>query len=711
MAYYDEEESLESKARRKPDLGQIRKELHQANIDSSVYTDRMASCRGWWLCEWPGQSTDGRRWALSASDAGSIFPWNGCSDSRLRTVSTLINEHVMLACAAFWSAKVQAQSIRPIISARESALTTLMLKWTVYTKMRRELISELPLAFSWKYGGGLMFLGIEWEQQREIAHVPISIDMLSQLTASMGTADITDKILDPDKAYDEDLVKIIQGFSPTMPTADARRVLNDLRNTGEADMPIASLRLNKPKWTALRPLIDVWFPSETSDIQQARWTARRELVSEAELTDRIATDGYSPDFVEEALEHKGVFSGFAPYQVNQLTAMGSDRDLVELFHFRARYLDNGIPCMYKTIFCMALGDEGPYAVHRKDEYEHQQYPLVALRRSHVFRPLLSSIGIAEEAYTDELDIKRQQDGLNDRTDLIHQPPMIIPTTRSKAQSQAYGPRSVMTSLRPDAVTFPPLPPMDQTPVLVMQFVMQRLNRRYPTQVAEGVDPQLVSMYRTDLATDILSELELALEQTLQLGDQYWTDEEWMNVTGSENPNYTQGQTQHQYTISATVDINMIDMEAVKIKGELLAQLMAFKDAGGAVFNAFAQAVDPDLADMLAQDQMSPAALKKEKDDEYNAWGQLAGGIVAQKPMMANNQLRLQTIMQEIMTQPTVQQRMANDQNFAKLAEDRIKFFQAQIQQYEVNPTIGRTLTKQPNQPMALPNTTNAQAAQ
>src|SRR5215475_363345 len=708
----DEETSLESGYTKEPDLDKIAQEVYQANSDASRYMTRMGQIGGWWFCEWPNQTVDGRRWAPEGMET-SVFPWNGCSDSRLRLVENYVDEHVMLAQLAFWNAKVQTKSIRPIISGKEANVLQNMLNWTVYTKMKRQLLNELPVAFGWRYGHGLSFLSIEWEQQRELSYVPITLDMLAQLSTAFGMDDITVKILDTNRDFDDALIKSMQRMSPVLPRQEARKVLTELRNTGASQLPTATLRINQPRWTALRPFTDVWFPSETTDLQQARWTARRELVSEAELTDRIVTDGYDDRFVEEAIEHKGIFSGMAPnYGGGRLAMLGSDRDLIELFHFRMRYLDNGVPCLYKTIMSMVFqvgdDDKPSYAVHRKDEYDHQQYPFVALRRKARTRKLIDSIGIVEESYTDEFDMKRQQDGLNDRTDLIHQPPMIVPTLRAQSVVQTYQPRAVMTSMRPESINFPPLPPMDQTPVIVMQFVQQRLDRRYPIS-GVSVDPEIKNAYRQQLGTDILGELELALEQTLQLGQQYWTEADVQQVAGNVDQwGYTRQQIQMQATVTATVDMTLIDKEVAANKLDMLAKLMPFKDAGGTLFNAAANVVDPDIADMLTQDQMSPTAMKQEKDDEYNAWGQILGGLVPQKPMMANNQLRLQTIQQEILSQPNVMQMLQQDPQLrGKIAQDRIEFFQNQIQQFQVNPQIGRALSSQPFTGGA-PQLTNAQ---
>ncbi len=694
----DANETLETSGVKTPDLQRIIREVKQAQSDTTTYWQRMSQVRSWWNCEWQGQTVDGRRWPPQGSKR-QMFPWDGCSDSRLRIVSTIIQEHVTLCLAAFWSSKKQAKSIRPFVSGREVNVTQNMLDWRVGTQMKRELIRELPAALLWRFGGGLSFLKVEWEQMRELTYVPITMDMIGEISSALGLGDVVDKILDPDKTYDDELITVLQQLSPVLPTAEARTVLNQLRAVGQSELPVASFRVNKPKWTAKRPIVDVLFPSETSDIQQTRFTCERELVSETELTDRIVTDGYDDRFVEAALQHKGTFASW--WMQRPDLYLGSDRDLVELNHMLSwRLSHNGTPCLYRTVFNESCAGNNLYALHRKFEYDHGQIPLVALRRSYTYRPLLTSIGIAEEAYTDELDIKRQQDGLNDRTELIHQPPMIVPTLRAQATENAYGPRSVMTAMRPESVVFPPLPPMDQTPVIVMQMVQERLDRRYAI-IGGNIDPEIKALRRQQITNEVLGELELALEQTLQLMQQFETDEDVQRVAGGEQWDYSRKDIQGQYEVSAGVDINMIDVERAKMKLDMMAQMLPFKETGGTVFNAMAQIIDPTLADALTQDQASPAAMEKEKEQEYNAISQILSGMEAVKPMMAMNQLRLQTI-QEIMSDPMTMQKVQGDEVAMKRLQNRVEFFQNQIQQYQTNPQIGRALSTQTFDSKAAP---------
>jgi hypothetical protein len=561
-----------------------------------------------------------------------------------------------------------------------------------------------------------MFTGIEWEQQRQITDIPVNVQVLDQVTAALGLGSISALLADPEKPYDKELITVLQAISPILPTADAKGILSDLRNTGQAKIPTATLRVNKPIWTALRPGVDVIIPSETSELQRARWVAVRELVSESELEDRIVTDQYDADFVTEAVKHKGVFAGFTPRQSPETdTSMGSNRDMIELYRFYCRYLDNGVPCMYRTVFCDAVkvtpGGEQLYALHRKFEYEHGQYPLVAHRRTFHFKPLLSSIGIADESYTDERDIKIQQDGLNNHADVVLKPPMILPTLRAKQVSNGYSPNAVMTALRPQDVAWAPIPPMDQVPLLVMQQVMERLNRRYPLSGA-AVDPEIKTMYRQKQADQCLAETELVLEQTFQLMQQYETADTVQRVAGQSNTpwQFSQQDIQGEYEISATINIKMIDIEQAELQLKMLGEIMPFKDAGGLVFRAAAEIVSPELADAIAQDQMSPQAMQREQADEYNAMTQIRAGIEPTQPQMANNQLRLQVINNILTKQPQLAAQIMNDPVQKVLLQNRIKFFTNQIQQYQVNPQIGRTLAPSalnPSQPATVTQGTPA----
>jgi 5'(3')-deoxyribonucleotidase len=184
-----------------------------------------------------------------------------------------------------------------------------------------------------------------------------------------------------------------------------------------------------------------------------------------------------------------------------------------------------------------------------------------------------------------------------------------------------------------------------------------------------------------------------LDQTVQLMQQFETDEDIARVAGGEPWNYSRKDIQGQYEISSAVDINNIDIERAAAKMDLIAKMLPFKQAGGVVFKAAANIVDPDLADSLEADEMGPVAQEREANDEYNSISQIMSGIEPRQNMMANPQFRLQ-IIQQIITDPGFMQKLQGDEVAQKRLQNRIKQYQDQIQQFQNNPAIGRQVATQ-----------------
>jgi hypothetical protein len=511
--------------------------------------------------------------------------------------------------------------------------------------------------------------------------------------------------------------------------------VQDLREMRVARIPVPYTYVNSPRWRTLQPTIDVLFPSETSDIQQARFVARfDDWVSETELTDRIKTENYDPAFVTEALKHKGEFAfpmqqqmyywsspwgwgrdattlGGAPWGSGSPPG-GGFRDLVQIIHFYCKAVTDGVPCLYETVFNpLVKGNRTSsplYAKHGPFAYDHQQYPFIVMCRREQNRPILQSVGLAEEAYTDELDIKAQQDGLTNRTSLIHSPPMIVPYSKVKVMKGERMPGAILGVSRPNEIGWMPLPPSDNTPMAVMEMVSQRLDRRYGLFGA-NIDPDLKRMRREEIGTDILGEMTLALEQTFQLEQQFEADAEVQRVVGQLAMPFpiSRPEIQGKYEITAVVDMQMLSEDYAEKKMALIGQAMQFNQGGTANINALfrmaLEIIEPDAADLgLVQDDQQ--ATQKEIQDELNAIAQAFTGIEPPLPMYGNHQLRLQTLMQTTMQSPNplMAQRLQNAPDTQQILMKRGQFFMNQIQQYTQNPQIGRALSTAAFQPKQAP---------
>lgn len=724
MAANDEREQNIELGDDTPKLNKIVDELEQARTDADWFYRRMEQARSWWYSRWDGQTVDGRK---HADVQGECFPWDGASDSRLRTVATLIKEEVTVRKFAFFSAKIQAQSVRPLVQAGEANKATRLLQWRLYNHMWPQLLREVPLCFNWWQGYGVGMLGIEWEQQRRLEYHTITLPILAELMQAMGMGQdamlfLMDAITNEE--HEDELTTLVQSLSPILSRPQARKIVKDLREVHTAEVPVAYPYMNQPRWTALRPCIDVLFPSETRDLQAGRWVCRLDdWVSETELTDRIDTENYDPAFVTELLKHKGdagmgigsVDFGGDYYYSRSGSVPRSYRDLMQVYHFYYKTVMNGVPCLYETVFnplCKGKGGTKLYAKHGPAPYDHGQYPMIEFCRRSEDPRILGSIGIAEEAYTDELDIKRQQDGLTDRTSLIHRPPMIVPYSRVKDIKNTPIPGAILGVSRPREVDWMPLPPADATPIATIKMVQERLNRRYPLFGVE-LDPDLKTLYRTEAGQETLGIMTLALEQTFQLMQQYEVPEEVAQVVGPLARPFpvSREEIQGKHEITATVDMRMLDQEYAANKMALIGQAMAFKQEG-LLFRMAIEAIDPDAADAIAQDQVSPAAMEKEKQDELNAIAQAMSGIEPPLPMMANNQLRLQVLAQNTLqsANPMMGQRLQMAPDAQEILKKRAQFFMNQIQQTTQNPTIGRALSTSTFQPKMAPSLSAPPAA-
>jgi hypothetical protein len=278
----------------------------------------------------------------------------------------------------------------------------------------------------------------------------------------------------------------------------------------------------------------VLHPFEVSDVQGSMWVADREWVDEVDLWDRTETEDYDPDFVRELLKHKGQSDSPLAGLWRDRTALERNRvfgglipdykNSVELFHVYYKTIeDGGAPCVYRTIFSPLVKARDPkkqlYASHAPHPYEHGEYPVISGRHELDDRPILSSRGIPEIAYTWEQEIKAQRDGRTDSTALIHRPFMIVPRTRENVIKNTPLPGAVLGVSRPNEVQFGPTPPQSGVPLQIEEQTLQEVRDWFPL-FGQEVDPDKKNIYRQTVIDDRLSEMTDALEQTLKLAQQY-----------------------------------------------------------------------------------------------------------------------------------------------------------------------------------------------
>jgi hypothetical protein len=186
--------------------------------------------------------------------------------------------------------------------------------------------------------------------------------------------------------------------------------------------------------------------------------------------------------------------------------------------------------------------------------------------------------------------------------------------------------------------------------------------------------------------------------------QYEVDAEVAAVVGGlERPFHVdRSEIQGKHQITAVTDMRMLNDDYTASKLDNLGKIMPFKSASPLLFRMAVEAYDPDAADALDDDQMSPHAMELEKNDERNAITAAFAGMEWPFPEMGNWRLRLGVHQEVFGANPMMNQRLQMLPDTQKILKKRQQGMMNQIQQYEQNPQIGRALHTSALNPRTAP---------
>jgi len=702
-----------------PDLDNFKTAILETQ-GSSFVTDffaRNLCARDWWYARWNYQTFDGRKWG--DPDTGiDPWPWPGSSDTRVRTVEKVIGEHRTLASYAFHNMKLQAKSTRPAVSIRESQQATTLLNWMFFSHMQAELHREMRLAVTWRNGYGSAIVRADWKQTRRLEYIEVNVMGLQEFVNEPAVAafvgegvgipigenlDITDlqeMIMDP--SYRDDLARLLKAVSHDyLSLKDAQKKVDDLRQLRTVEVPIPSVFESQPRLSALRPMIDVLFPPVADDLQRVPWTDAIEFVSETELRDRIETAGYDKDFVEEAISRRGVSSQSdwrltSIAERSAITGAASTtlpfENVIELHHFYTLVQDRGVPARFCTVLHM---DVDIPAKHAPAGYEHQESCFHPLRFEINDRPILSSRGIAEIAYTWEQELKAQYDAQSDRTALELRPPLVTTYDQVQKMKENVQPGAIIPMRKFDDAQWMRMSAPSAASVGIIQAIEQRIEA-YWGIFGLNLDPDLKKLRQEEFTTDILLEFKPIIQQVMKLMRQLLPESDVAAVVGQlQRPfHISRQEIQGEFEISATVDLRNIDSDWLKEKLGYFQQLAQMDTMGlldkAALLKSGAEAIDYSFADMAIQNPQ--AASQAEIQDEQRAVDLIIGSGQDQPlPQGANYQLRLQTLQakqQSITQNPATMKIIQGNPDVMKVLLNRAQFFQRQLQQQQ-NAQIGR----------------------
>ena len=676
-----------------PDVDALKADLDRCRTSLSYYIDRAEEARDMRMSVWPGKNRSGQK---THEDA---FPWVNASDLDNQLSSQICDEDSAILKSALVKSNIVAS---PTESAdiSSSKMVTEFMRWRLGSM--NELPREAGVASNYLLEQGICILGVYFCREVRRHYKPISLDELSAISPQLATA-----ILDPDMG--EAVTQMLQDSFPKLSKKRIRKMFNELKKDGATEIPTENVTKNRPSVRAYELGRDFIVDANILDLQSARAIYCVHFYTPEQLKEKVITEGWDEEFVEEVIENT---TGDHDQNYNQgyaeaLGALMSEAPkkydgLVRLITaYRKEVDEDNVPVCSMTIFSEA--SEG-YAKKYVMDAMDGEYPFVAITRENISRRLLDTRGYPEILRSYELAIKTEMDSRRDRASLSTCPPIEY-TIGSKVDSIGAGAKIPVR--RRGSIGFLEIPPMSPASMEV-EMQLRQLAAKMTGRATGPQDAVEANVLRQDMINNWLHGWSQVLRKMWFL-DRSYNQEVWFRVTNNaQGMNLVMDETASQYDFQITFNSMNNDEEKVMQKLETVGKIMAQYDRQGQArydvfLRTFLDAIDPNLAGQLIMPAQE--ATTKEIIETSNDIAKIASGQVVNAPQGANAQLRLQVLQQylqgtEQVPADDVQQRLQEDERFRQRMETYQKQLSFQIQQQQ-NAQIGMMGTAPGNTPASV----------
>jgi hypothetical protein len=617
---------------------------------------------------WPGKSEDMRKHGANA------FPWEGASDSEVNVVGERIDTYVALFDQALQRSHIKAFPTS-VASLPRAGVVSSFLKWMRSTYIP-DFKGQMELAGNYLLEKGIAVTYVGWKRELRTYLQTVTLDEISQ-----ESPELVDMILAGDD--DESLVEVIMQAFPSLKRRRARKVIADLRNKGEADIPAPRLSVDCPIAQACAPDGDVVFPSYVTDPQQAPYIFRRTFLTAQQLEKMVTSDGWDRDWVDNAITKlRGKDSWKLETEKANLSIqmpIADDDELVMVVYAYQRLIDeDGAEGIYCTVFHPDVED------HAKHELMngYDDYPFVVTRLNRSEKRLYEVQTFSDVLRGPQMAIKTEVDSRTDRASLATLPPMMHPAGRPPSD---WGPGRKVPYRRLGEIAFGPVPQFDPGSNEI------EMNKRMQADRAVGLDMNnpLSGPRQAFFIGKYLDHVRDVLEMAWKLFQRLGPDEVFFQVTGNPNPQLIQkGSPDEVYSITVNFDSRSNDPEGAKTQMEQIAALLNYDRNGRIDIDKFLEFAASSISPVLADYVMQPAeeAQQKVAKAVTDDIAKIFAGI--EMPAQPNGaQIALQMV-QAYAQQPDVGQRLQQDEAFAGRLQKYAEQYQFQMQQAQ-NAQIGK----------------------
>lgn len=674
-------------------------------------------------CHWEGQSADGRKHkeALGAD----ALPFEGASDNRVRLADKLVRifERQVVAAATRSEASVSGTEIN---DAHFAGKLKTLLRYVIKNVWGQNYRRQMKLSANYMYadspGAAIAFVDWSFEEGLEYRTITAEealmqiVENASQQALDMQEPGVLEEIIAQanvlfiDESRRSDLAAAMSVVLPEVQPTRLRAVAKDLQKTGEAKYPARYVKKNEPVFRALRLYEDVFIPTNTMDIQRARAIPLREWYTKAEILERAAVEGWSKTFVNKLLygsaeatdgcgqEGMSAFDDYiVPGPTRDYNQVDNRKGLFEILRVYTRAAnEDGVIGIYVYTISHFV-DEAAKERELWDR-QHGKYPFVFGAAETLTGRLIDSRGVPEVTQTEQKSMKLLRDSFEDHTQVVLNPPIVKPRGRPFFNVN----RAPFGQIEADARDNIKLLDQGQYPSAADKYnrdIRREINEYWGILDAETMPNEWMAvLFSQDRVDDFLAYLSEVHAMTIQLCQQYMSDETIQRITGGSGVAIARSveEIQGRFDYQLSFDVQNLDLEKIVSKAEVVLKNIRPLDTKGEIpyapfLRSIVAAIDPNWAELIPPSEVSEMRIVTE---EQNNVVMMLNGIEPPMPETIEAPgLRLQVIEQTLaprLQQPAAFPPMSPASQM--IIQNRMKYLQFQNQQM-ANAETGRVGTE------------------
>lgn len=661
------------------------------------------------LNRWAGKSNppDGCRWQRNGRDGKPVFPYDGRPDTDVNLCDEVIQGIVDIFLAAWKMGQIGAATthISPL-SASQVAELVAVAEW-VRKVTDGDLVDDKELLAQMTATLGWSVLNPGWVEKWELVQRNVDMEDLGvaaqQSPPGTLASMLPQMLLDP--TMEKTAIETFESLYPHMATAEARRVVRELRNTGHTTFMDKQLVEKRPTLRTLIQGYNYFILGSTFSIAKARGHLVMERFYQADLEATGAAAGWNEDFVKRAIATQGHYSQMGDL-MRQKAATASldsaDRSIEIWTTFIKQYdEETGASGIYCTTFSPHLqpaggeaDDKSSYASHYLLDYAHGRAPFVQTRLEVIGPSLDDSRGVSEMVQSDMKVIKNLQDALVARAHLEVNPPRaLIGAGWTKKTHEVNSPGALIETMMPGA-TVADLGPSRGNPQmgeLAIERVEKGTHRRFALpNTMDGSHPAAWQTRQMRLTARQTAAVADAYTQLVILCYQNFDEEELAQIIGRWPQMTVEDVLKHRVTL--TFDPRGLDDDWRKQTLATMVQLLSI-DKGGTldsnvIISIIGSFTDPTLMQSAMRSQAgASAALYRKVQNDINDI--MLGNPPPLVEMDATAGMQLQYAFQVIGKNPRYQQMIANDPQVKENLKVYIQNLQHSVQETQLSPQQGR----------------------